>query len=229
MELTVSEAAKRLGVSRQRVHALLHSGDLPARWLSGRWLLDGAGIEGRATSNAPLGKPLAPHMAWGLINLAEDRAAPWLNVEQRSRLKRRLRSEPTIDQFAAWVRQRNRVLWLRGHSSVMARIRQDRHVVLSGASARRQPIVDSRRVEVYVSEQHADLFIEEHALRTVEPSRANVILRIPRGAWPFSDEVGPIGIAMDLWEASDERSKRAAVDLYQASMKISSERTEVPA
>jgi len=40
MEVGISEAAQRLGVSAERVRQLIHADKLPARRVSGRFLID---------------------------------------------------------------------------------------------------------------------------------------------------------------------------------------------
>lgn len=53
--ITVTEAAKRLGVSRSRVHALIRTGRLPATRLSNIWVIDAKDL--KLVENRPEGWP----------------------------------------------------------------------------------------------------------------------------------------------------------------------------
>src|SRR5947208_2435695 len=93
VEIGLDEAAGRLGLSRQRVHQLLHAGDLPARRVAGRWVVDDDAVDRFAESRTP-GRPFSPRVAWGLIRLVESGDAPGLSAPERSRLRNRLRHRP---------------------------------------------------------------------------------------------------------------------------------------
>jgi hypothetical protein len=75
------------------------------------------------------------------------------------------------------------------------------------------------QVEAYVRREHLDAVRREYALRPpASDAPANVILRVPRPAWPFSDDerVAPaLVVAADLMDARDERSVRAARALIE--------------
>lgn len=53
--LTSSEAAKKLGVSPQRVSQLIRSGFLTAEMVGGRWVVDGASVDDRLRTSSPRG------------------------------------------------------------------------------------------------------------------------------------------------------------------------------
>ncbi len=56
-DLTVAEAAERLGVIRRRVYAFIHDGRLPARAAGGVWLIDPADLEEFAALPRVPGRP----------------------------------------------------------------------------------------------------------------------------------------------------------------------------
>jgi excisionase family DNA binding protein len=214
MDLAVSEVAQLLGVSRQRVLTLIAQGEVPARRVGGRWVLESADIEARGRDRAD-GRPMAPRVAWGLIALAEGRDPHWLPREQRSRLRSRLRLGPSLEQVAAWTRRRNRVLWLRGHPAALPRLLATAGALPTGASAGGHDLVDPGRVEIYLPDDQANPVMAELAFRPAARSSANAIVKIPQGLWPFDQEPGPTTVALDLWEAGDERSRSSARRLYR--------------
>lgn len=213
VELSVSEAAERLGVSRQRALALVHAGELPARLIGGRWVLMLEDVDELVGARSN-GRPMAGRIAWGLLDLLEGGNAQWLTASERSRLRSRLRSRPSIEQVSHWVRRRSRVLWLRGHTAALPRLLAFEGAVPAGASAPGQDIVDPGRVEVYLRQDSAEQAIRKLALRSVSRQEANAVVKVPQGIWPFETGSARAKVALDLWEAGDERSRRTAHRLY---------------
>jgi excisionase family DNA binding protein len=219
VELSVTEAAERLGVSRQRALARIHAGELPARLVGGRWVLMLEDVDELVGARS-YGRPMAARVAWGLLDLLDGGNAPWLTASERSRLRSRLRSRPSIDQVSHWVRRRSRVMWLRGHTSALPRLLAFEGAVPTGASAPGQDLVDPGRVEVYLPQDCAEQAIRKLALRPVPRREANAVVKVPQGIWPF--EAGPARakVALDLWEAGDERSRRTALRLYSSLLDV---------
>ncbi|MFN8075629.1 MAG: helix-turn-helix domain-containing protein [Kineosporiaceae bacterium] len=62
--LTVSEAARLLGVSPGRIRQLASAGDLGARRHSGVWLIDPGAVAQRAAQPTPPGRPVAVESCW---------------------------------------------------------------------------------------------------------------------------------------------------------------------
>ncbi|AVZ74195.1 hypothetical protein SLUN_20535 [Streptomyces lunaelactis] len=217
IEISASEAAERLGVSRQRVLALIHDGALPARLIGGRWVVLSADVD-ELGQDRPSGRPMAGRVAWGLLDLLDGGRAPWLTAPERSRLRARLRERPPIAQIGHWARRRNEVLWLRGHPSALPRLLAFEGAVPAGASAPGQDIVDPGQVEVYLRKDVAAGAIRKLALRPVPRREANAVVKVPREVWPFDDGPGRAAVALDLWDASDERSCRTARRLYSSAL-----------
>lgn len=215
MELSVSEVAEQLGVSRQRVLALIHAGELPARLIGGRWVAASMDVD-ELRRDRLAGRPMAGRIAWGLLDLLDGGHAPWLTASERSRLRARLRARPPVDQVAHWVRRRSEVLWLRGHPAALPRLLAFDGVVPAGASAPGQDIVDPGRVEVYLHKDDAARAMRKLALRPVARREANAVVKVPEGVWPFDEGPGRAAVALDLWEAGDERSRRTARGLYSS-------------
>jgi hypothetical protein len=86
--------------------------------------------------------------------------------------------------------------------------------VPAGASAPGQDIVDPSRVEVYMHKDDVARAMRKLALRPVARREANAVVKVPQGVWPFDGGPGRAVVALDLWEAGDERSRRTARGLY---------------
>src|SRR5215203_1631190 len=87
MSLSVSQAASQLGLSEQRLRALISAGQLHAERVGHQWILDEAVV---ARHEARASRPLSERSAWGLINLADGRR-PDLAPSGLSRARKRLR------------------------------------------------------------------------------------------------------------------------------------------
>lgn len=157
-------------------------------------------------------------IAWGLLSIIDGGNAGWLESSQRSRLKARLEQRPSIAQVGDWVRDRNHVVWMHGHPSAMPRLLESESVLASGVSAPEHDLVDTGRVEVYLPQEELDRVKNRLMLREVQRREANIVVKIPRGVWPFAESVGSAVVALDLWEAGDERSRRSARQLYSQAL-----------
>jgi len=143
----------------------------------------------------------------------------WVSKWELSRLRRRLR-EDGIDKLAPrlWKRASNRQL--RAHPSFLPELREDPRLFPSGvsaASAHGLDIVESNEVEAYVGAEHFREVVEDNYL---EPSpNPNVFLHVARSSFIQScanHEMGPVVAALDLFEANDERSRRAGSEFLVA-------------
>ncbi|MGH9009300.1 MAG: helix-turn-helix domain-containing protein [Acidimicrobiia bacterium] len=219
MEVGVAEASAWLGVSPQRVRQLAQEGLLPARRLGGRWVFDTEALDRRIETRR-VGRPLSPRVAWGLIGLLESGEAPDLDPAERSRLRSRLRSGPELGELAQWCRNRSHVHWLAGHRSAPSRLLHMGGAVPTGASAPGHDVLDLGSAEVYLSADDAKRAISQLHLHPADPASANAVIRIPRApCWPFPDgRAGPVTVALDLWDAFEPRSRRAARRLYAAAL-----------
>lgn len=220
MQVGVDEASARLGLTAHRVRHLIHAGDLPAHRLAGRWVVDTADLDRLAENRSP-GRPLSPRMAWGLIRLLETGAAPELSAAERSRLRARLREAPPPDQLARLCRGRSHVHHLHAHPGALSRAVAFPGALKTGASAGSHDVIDTRRVELYLPEAAlADMRRDLRVGDAGEGSEANLIVRVPAvEPWPFPDgAVGPVAVALDLWEAGDSRSRLAADRLYRKAL-----------
>lgn len=86
MKVGVAEAAEMLGVSPQRVRAMIAADRLDAEQLAGRWLVESASFP---TGQRRSGQPYSPRMAWALMTLADGQPVPHLSQSEQSRLRSR--------------------------------------------------------------------------------------------------------------------------------------------
>lgn len=216
--LAVSDAAERLSVSQDRVRALVYSGDLPAQKVGGRWLIDPDAVD-HFDAARKRARPMSPRMAWGFIALVERGAAPRLSAPERSRIRSRLLDPPSVGDVANLLRKRADVHRLRVHPSALSRAAAWDGAVRSGVSAPGHDIIDADMVELYLPERSVNEM--RRGLRAHDAAGdANLVVRIPLvDHWPFSGDVaGPVNVAVDLWDARDSRSRRAAERLYRRAL-----------
>lgn len=218
MEVGVDEAADRLGLSRHRVRDLIRSGHLPARQVAGRWVVDTSDLD-RVGENRSPGRPLSPRMAWGLVGLLDAGDAPDLSAPERSRLRARLRNEPPLNQIARLSRGRAHLHRLHVHPAALPRALAWEGAVPAGASAAGHDLVDVRRAELYLPAMALAPLSRALRARPADGD-ANLVVRVPAGdRWPFPDgKAGPVAVALDLWDAGDSRSRRAAEELYRRAL-----------
>jgi excisionase family DNA binding protein len=208
-----SDAARLLGLSLQRVRALIAEGELPGQKVAGRWFVDRSAVERRVRDPKLSGRPYSPAHAWGLIALAEGENPKWLDPSNRSRLRRLLREQGLQDILPSLAR-RGRRLELRAHASDLLRIEAEPNVVRSGVSAaseHRLEIVAPGVLEAYVPARRLSQL--ERRYRLKPSADANLILHVVDGPWPFASDrrVAPrLAAVLDLLDHDDERSRRAA-------------------
>jgi excisionase family DNA binding protein len=73
--LSITEAARQLGVSRPRIYALLRAGQLEPALVAGNTRVTAASVQLRRERDAPTGAPLSPSSAWAVLALAAGDAA----------------------------------------------------------------------------------------------------------------------------------------------------------
>lgn len=211
--LPASDAARSLGLSLQRVRALVAEGELPGQKVAGRWFVDRSAVERRIRDPKLSGRPYSPAHAWGLIALAEGEQPRWLDASNRSRLRRLLRDQD-LQNILPYLARRGRRLELRAHASDLPRLEAEPDVVRSGVSAaseHRLEIVAPGILEAYVPARR--LAQLERRYRLKPSADANVILHVVDGPWPFASDqrVAPrLAAVLDLLDDDDERSRRAA-------------------
>lgn len=212
--LSVVEAAEKLDLDPGRVRRLVASGLLAGQKIGGRWLVDEDALAQRLAAGRRAGRPLSARSAWGLLWAADGRATPWLAPRERSRALERARSWPISDW--PWVcGHRAAVYRFRAHPAAVSRLLDDDGVVRGGVSARGfvVDLIVSDEAEVYVRQNDLASVVADYAM--IESRNANVIIRVPPAdLWLADgrDAAWPV-VVVDLLDAGDDRSVRAAYDL----------------
>lgn len=205
MELSVSEVAERMGVSIQRVHAMLHAGELDGRQVSRVWLLD----ESQLLKPRKLGRPMASRIAWAGILGA--RGADWLTPAERSRLSARLtrlRDDPHPAQLlASWLAARAEPVNVSAPEPEA--LFADPDLVPSGISDPRSGMTGGRGSEFYAQPGTLQRVIRRHLL--VEDPTGQVRLR--EAKVELEAPVPLLLVAADLADRGQPREMRRAADL----------------
>jgi excisionase family DNA binding protein len=157
LDLSIAEAAARLGVDRSRVEQLLRAGRLAGRRSGRIWLVDGGSLANLARHPRASGRPMAPARAWGLLDLLDGRQAPWLSSAARSQVRARLRglAAADADEWRALLRARSQVLAVFVHPAALRHGPAVEGVLPAGAARASELGVDLVAVaaigEVYVA------------------------------------------------------------------------------
>jgi excisionase family DNA binding protein len=225
--LSVTEAAKRLGVHPQRLHQRIRQGSLVAEKVGNQWVID-AGDLRRISHHAGPGRPLSAKSAWDLLAVALDaQAAAALSPAARSRARSRLRdllaqSSADLDVAAAHLahalrNRAERALFVASPRD-LPDVRDDNRVHLSGISLSESNISGSHAVEGYVASHDLDAIVDDYLLSAAPHARANVILHVvgaesPNPAPSVLDVFvrSPLALAADLAEHDGVREKNEAV------------------
>jgi excisionase family DNA binding protein len=210
MDVSVAEAAQALGVSPRRVRALAEAGEISARRVGRAWVID---LDPRLPPRLP-GRRLSARSAWAVLGLGRE------SLSRSERQRARKRQERLADLLPQALARRAEVHHLIAHPAALRRVEGDSRIVLGGVSAAAHhgaDVIAVDRVEGYVRADDLDDVRRAYALRPPpDGDSANVVLRVPAPAWPFSEGeryAPPLVVAADLREAGDERSIRAALGL----------------
>ncbi len=231
MEIAVGEAAALIGVDRKRVLHWLHSGELPGRRLGAFWLVDADAAALRAAQARPVGRPMAPARAWGLLDLLDGGDAGWLSPVARSQVRALIRDlvadprgEPAdADRWRHLLRARRHGVRAWVHPAAVARVLRDEAGPLpAGPMAAAASGIDLVAVGAAGAPGSAGAGDVEHLYLRAERweplarrwhvqegvSQPNLLMHLPRGVWPFEgkDRVGSTALAADLLESAEPRA-----------------------
>ena len=225
--VSVAEAARRLGVSVPRIHQRIADGSLRAERVGSQWVVDELSLLRVAERRTP-GRPLSPRSAWALIALAEgDREAlAGLTAVERARARERLekylrhvadapQQEADVRRIASDLRS---LLSKRAYrelrkaaGSDLANLRQDpRWQSLVSPAASGIAMLD---VDGYVAAGELKSLTEDYLLRPATAD-ANVVIHVlPEGhkAYPRSK----LQLAADLAERRGPREEARAAELLR--------------
>jgi excisionase family DNA binding protein len=218
-DLSVAEAARALAVDESRVRQLLRSGALGGRHVGRAWLVSGEALADLRSQRSPAGRPLAPKRAWALLDLLDGGRAAWLEPVARSQVRahlRRLRGAEAA-QWRAALRAREARHPVNGHRAALSRLAVTDGVWPAGpamASAIGADLVaPGARSELYVPHENWPALARQlHLSPAVEG--AAVLVRVPRGLWPFGPNgPGRAALAASLIDSGEWRTARAGADV----------------
>lgn len=205
--ISVHQAARRMGVSDQRVRALLQAGRLGGRKIGSVWI-----VEPTIVARSHGGRPLSASNAWGVLALLSGQNPLWLDPSVKSRIKRRIRSGDLVSTLRNCEPRSGIVRW-RVLPGDLSKIATEGHIIASGLS------VDRAELDVVGVGRELDGYIERHDLARIakrfrpdqEPDRPNLILRVPSHTWISAFDEAPLAVvAADLLDHVDARVARAA-------------------
>jgi hypothetical protein len=210
----VSDAAQRLGVSEQRVRALISAGAIEAEKVAGSWWIPAQSLAHiAATDRGRGGRPLSPHSAWVLLLTASAEPVEWSSPRMRWRVSIALRERGLSGAFGKLGNRAERHA-LVAHPAELPRLRDSRELMLSGVSASaayRLGLHGGEEVEAYVAAGAIEHLAARHAL--ARRGESNVVLRsVSEDLWTVLHRpVAPVAAVLaDLAEHSDPRARRVA-------------------
>lgn len=239
-QISVAEAAGRLGVNVQRVHQRIADGSLPAERIGHQWTIDEADVARLA--GRPTGRPLSARSAWVLALVAAEHLAPeplttpYVAAPERSRARARLRhllddahdlsimsdQESAASQLAArlrsLLRRRTDRRLFHVSSRDLADLRSDDRVALSGVSLPESGISAEDIVEGYTARDDVKPLVDDYLLLDSDHRSANVVLHVVDPTTMPSQAVGPSNwllMAADLAEYHRPRETARAVQILR--------------
>lgn len=214
MEVGISEAAQRLGVSAERVRQLIHADQLPARRVSGRFLIDESAL-GRPPASS---RAMSSAMAWYLILMLSGVARPQgARPTELTRLRQKLARLRVEDQPAtllrSWLGRRAELRLYSVAPADLPELRNDARIVISGISDARAGLSSAAELEGYVAPEHLDAVVSEYLLSEV--GRPNVFLHVHALEGPQA----PLGVVLaDLADHNSPRKEGRLADLLREAL-----------
>lgn len=205
MELSTTEMAERLGVSTQRVYAMLRTGELQGRRVGEAWILD----EAQLLKPRKLGRPMSARTAWAAILGVNDAAQ--LSQPDRSKLRRRLirlHDNPNAPQLlSTWLAARAEPVNVSAPEPDA--LYTDPDLVPSGISDPRSGMSGGHGSEFYAQPGTLQQVMRRHLL--VEDPGGQVRLR--QAPVPLEAPVPLLLLAADLADRGLPREMRRAAEL----------------
>lgn len=210
-DLTATQLAERLGVTRRRALELLRTETIGGRQLAnGTWLADGDAVARyEISARRGSGRTLDSATAWGLLWELSGLETDWLNPSTRARVHRRIRNSDATS-IASAVASRTRV-----HRFTAANVqRASVDLIRTGRAASgvlgTDLIEDSSRLAGYVRTGAVDECARNHFM--VPQTHGSDVLF--ENTMPIEYEAGEMPtavIAADLALSTDTRERSAAL------------------
>ncbi len=176
MELGVSQYAKQMNISRGRVLQLIYAGDVQARKIAGRWIINQSEL-GR---HPKISRPLSPRMANAFLEiLSKQEISIKLDPSERSRLSKKIKELKEHDDpallLSSWLKKRGDFVALSANKNDLEKIRKQSEILLSGVSAFGSELSDVDKIEGYISKKDFSKIVRKYLL--VKSDNPNVFLR----------------------------------------------------
>ena len=177
MEMSVPEFARTKGLSRGRILHLIHSGDIKARMIGGRWFIDASQLNFMPKAS----RPLSLEMQRALLHrLADAPVAEPLSSLQRKRLEGKFSQlkkhpDPAL-LLRSWINENEEVVKLRASAKDLLKLQSDQELIPAGASDYASQIFEQGKLEAYIDRDNLQSLIKSYLL--VESESPNVILRV---------------------------------------------------
>jgi hypothetical protein len=213
--LPVSDAAQHLGVSEQRVRAMISAGSIDAEKIAGAWLIPATSLARLAASRRQGGRPLSATSSWALLSLASGEPVEWASSRVRSRMAAALKDHGLDGAFGKLGRRAARYVY-EAHVAELPRLAGSADLMLGGVSAagaHKLGLQGGDELEAYVAASAIEGVARRHGL--VVGGEPNVVLRlVADDIWSIVHRrVAPIAVVLtDLAEHSDARARRVAYD-----------------
>jgi excisionase family DNA binding protein len=228
MVLGVEEAADRLGVSRHRVRQLIRSRLLAAERVSGRYVVDEAGVDALTQFDRPAHvRSFSRRIAWACAAAADGVAPVWVTHSEAARLRARMDALPS--DAAGWVaRLRARAantVTLRAGRMQLPRLLSDERVARSGVTATnvvRDAQVSGDEAELWV-QTDAELSSLRTSLGLLPSTAGNLTIRSAHVTGLTSLGSGDgnafrLIVAADLLNGRDARARYAGQELLETAL-----------
>lgn len=211
-KVSVPEAAEQLGVSPQRVRAMIAAGLLDADRVAGRWLIE---VGALPQEQRRAGQPYSPRIAWAVMNIAGGKPAQGLAQSEHSRLRARWRkmldAPDAVASLPALLARRARRM--RISAPEPRGLLDDPRFFRSGRSDARSGMSSGNYAEGYVHAGDMRGLEFEHLLVPAKGAE-NVMLRvIPDSAKAAVDggEVPWLAVVADLAEEGARERQQAEI------------------
>lgn len=214
MEISVADAARKMGVSESRIRKLLQEQDLSGRKIGPMWIVDESSLKRRSA----ISRPLSPRMSWALIQAgSEHRLDSQLQIQpsEKYRLKKmvhKLLAEPDqVLLLQSWLKNRARRVELSCVVQDIPDLAADPRIVKSGISDSRAGMSAGSEVEFYINKKHWPALKAEFLL--VKSSRPNVFAHLVEHQIP--DPPPLLLVAADLADHNNAREDGQAQQLIK--------------
>ena len=194
MGISVNEAARRQGISAQRVRAQIKGGRLRAERHGRDWDIDPADLPREVRRS----RPMSQRMADAFIAAGVGEPLAKLSAKEAARLRSRLEqlcnSDDPASLLRAWLASREQRLCLEARD--LDFLRADERLVLAGVSLPQSGLNSAGFLEAYVNGDDIAPLMRRHMMREASPSKANVVLHVVN-EFPL-DPGAPLRLAADL-------------------------------